>query len=119
MDKDKYAELFAAFGKAPMKEFLELLFEGVPPELKNRLIIVDVSYHRHSAEIVTLEAWMDIDNPESDRWIWVRVEHDSTKKTIEEEFEVEFYTKESYAGRDFVLNSIEDCFNRYETYYTK
>ncbi len=61
MNKGKYAELFAAFGKAPMKEFLELLFEGV-------------SYHRHNAEIVTLEAWMIIDNPESDRWIRVRME---------------------------------------------
>ena len=68
MNKAKYEELFAAFGKAPMKEFLELLFEGVPPALKKRLIIEDVSYHRHNADIVTLEAWMVIDNPESDRW---------------------------------------------------
>ena len=37
MNKGKYAELFAAFGKAPMKEFLELLFESVPQELKKRL----------------------------------------------------------------------------------
>ena len=56
MNKAKYEELFAAFGKAPMKEFLELLFECVPPALKKRLIIEDVSYHRHNAEIVTLEA---------------------------------------------------------------
>ena len=56
MNKAKYEKLFAAFGKAPMKEFLELIFEGLSPELKRRLIIDDVSYHRHNAEIVTLEA---------------------------------------------------------------
>ena len=42
MDKDKYAELFTASGKAPMKAFLELLFDGVSPELKKRIIIEDV-----------------------------------------------------------------------------
>ena len=33
MNKAKYSELFVAFRKVPMKEFLELLFEGVPVEL--------------------------------------------------------------------------------------
>ena len=89
MNKAKYVELFAAFGKAPMKEFLELLFEGV-------------SYHRHNAEIVTLEAWMIIDNPESDRWIWVRVEADSSHNTIEEQF----LTKDSYRKQE--LHSLEE-----------
>lgn len=108
MDKNKYAELFAAFGKAPMKEFLELMFEGVPPALKIRLIIEDVSYHRHNAEIVTLEAWMVIDNPESDLWIWVRVESDSSRNTIEEQF----LTKDSYRRQE--LHSLEACFDYYE-----
>lgn len=109
MNKDKYAVLFTAFGKAPMKEFLELLFEGVPPELKKRVIIEDVSYHRHNAEIVTLEAWMVIDNPESDRWIWVRVESDSSRDMIEEQF----LTKDSYRKQE--LHSLEECF----LYYNK
>lgn len=108
MDKNKYAELFAAFGKAPMKAFLELLFEGVPLALKKRLIIEDVSYHRHNAEIVTLEAWMLIDSPESDRWIWVRVESDSSRDTIEEQF----LTKDSYQKQE--LHSLTECFDYYE-----
>ena len=108
MDKDQYAELFTAFGKAPMKGFLELLFEGVPPALKKRLIIEDVSYHRHNADIVTLEAWMVIDSPESDRWIWVRVESDSSRNMIEEQF----LTKDSYRRQE--LHSLEECFDYYE-----
>ena len=108
MDKNKYAELFAAFGKAPMKEFLELIFEGLSPELKRRLIIEDVSYHRHNAEIVTLEAWMVMDNPQSDRWIWVRVESDSSRNIIEEQF----LTKDSYRKQE--LHSLEECFEYYD-----
>ena len=119
MNKAKYEELFTAFGKAPMKEFLELLFEGVPPELKKRLLIEEVSYKRYSADIVSLEAWIVIDNLETDKWIWARVERDSTKKTIDEIFKVEFYTKESYAGKHYVPNSIEECFDHYETFFTK
>lgn len=108
MNKAKYKELFAAFGKAPMKAFLELLFDGVSLELKKRIIIEDVSYHCHNAEIVTLEAWMVIDNPESDRWIWVRVESDSSQGTIEEQF----LTKDSYRKQE--LHSLEECFDYYE-----
>lgn len=108
MNKAKYKELFAGFGKAPMKAFLELLFDGVSLELKKHIIIEDVSYHRHNAEIVTLEAWMVIDNPESDRWIWVRVESDSSQGTIEEQF----LTKDSYRKQE--LHSLEECFDYYE-----
>ena len=113
MNKAKYSELFAAFEEAPLKEFLELLFEGVPVEQKNRLIIQDVSYHRLSPEIVTLEAWMVIDNPESDRWIWVRVESDSSSDTIEEQF----LARDSYRRQE--LHSLEDCFDYYEGLFTK
>ena len=113
MDLAKYSDLFAAFEKAPMKEFLELLFNGVPPELKKRLIIEDVSYHRHSAVIVTLEAWMVIDNPESNRWIWMRVESDSSRDTIEEQF----LTKDSYRKQE--LHSLEECFDYYEGRFAK
>ena len=113
MDKTKYEELFTAFGKAPMEAFLELLFEGVPPKLKKRLIIEDVSYHRHNAEIVTLEAWMVIDSPESDQWIWVRVECDSSQNTVEEQF----LARDSY--REQELHSFEEWFNYYEKNVTK
>ena len=107
MNKTKYEELYAAFGKAPMKEFLELLFEGLPQEMKRRLIIEDVSYHRHSAEIVSLDSWMVIDNPESDRWIWVRIECNSSLNTIEELF----LAKKSYREKE--LHSLEECFGYY------
>ena len=37
MNKDKYAELFTAFGKAPMKKYLELMFDDVSQALKELL----------------------------------------------------------------------------------
>lgn len=113
MNKAKYEELFAAFGRAPMKEFLELLFDGVPPELKKRLIIEDVSYHRHSASFVTLDAWMVIDSPDSERWIWVRVEFDTSHNTIEEQF----LARNSYRQQE--LHTLIECFDYYEGRFTK
>ena len=108
MNKAKYSELFAAFEEAPLKEFLELLVDGVPQELKKRLIIEDVSYHRRSAAFVTLDAWMVIDSPDSERWIWVRVEFDASHNTIEEQF----LAKDSYRQQE--LHSLEECFDYYE-----
>ena len=108
MNKAKYEELFAAFGRAPMRDFLELLFKEVPDQLRKRLIIEDISYHRHNAEIVTLEAWMVIDNPDSEKWIWVRVESDASLNTIDEQF----LTKDSYRRQE--LHSLEECFDYYE-----
>ena len=91
-----------------MRDFLELLFKEVPDQLRKRLIIEDISYHRHNAEIVTLEAWMVIDNPDSEKWIWVRVESDTSQNTIEEQF----LTKDSYRRQE--LHSLEECFDYYE-----
>ena len=108
MNKAKYEELFAAFGRAPMRDFLELLFKEVPDQLRKRLIIEDISYHRHNAEIVTLEAWMVIDSPDSERWIWVRVEFDASLNTIEEQF----LARDSYRQQE--LHSLEECFDYYE-----
>lgn len=113
MNKARYEELFAAFGRAPMKEFLELLFDGVPPELKKRLIIEDVSYHRHGASFVTLDAWMVIDSPDSERWIWVRVEFDTSHNTIEEQF----LARNSYRQQE--LHTLMECFDYYEGRFTK
>ena len=113
MNKAKYEAIFAAFGRAPMKEFLELLFDGVPPDLNKRLIIEDVSYHRHSASFVTLDAWMVIDSPDSDRWIWVRVEFDTSHNIIEEQF----LAKDSYRQQE--LHSLEECFDYYDGRFTK
>ena len=107
MNKAKYSELFVAFRKVPMKEFLELLFEGVPVELKDRLIIQDVSYHRLSPEIVTLEAWMDIDSPKSDKWIWAQVELDTASGDVKESY----FTKDSYGKES--LSSLKACLDCY------
>ena len=113
MNKAKYSELFAAFEEAPLKEFLELLVDGVPQELKKRLIIEDVSYHRHSASFVTLDAWMLIDSPDSEQWIWARVEFDASHNTIEEQF----LAKDSYRQQE--LHSLEECFDYYDGRFTK
>ena len=91
-----------------MEEYMELLFRGVPANLKNRLIMEEVSYHRFSAEIVTLEAWMIIDSPDSGQWIWVRVEADSSRNTIEEQF----LARDSFRGQE--LHSIEECLEYYK-----
>ena len=107
MNKAKYEKLFAAFEKAPMKEFLKLLFEGVPVELKDRLIIQDVSYHRLSPEIITLEAWVVIDSPKSDKWIWARVESDTASGDVKEYY----YTKDSYGKQS--LSSLKACLDCY------
>ena len=108
MKKEKYETIFEAFDKAPMEEFLETIFEDTTKELRNRLILEDVSYHRHSADIVTLEVWMVISPLESDQWILARVEMDRSTGKMEEMF----LARDSY--RKMPLNSIEDCVKYYE-----
>ena len=113
MNIEELAELFAVFGQAPMDDYLERLFEGVPLELKKHLIIEDVSYHRYRAEIVTLEAWMVIDSLESDKWIWACVESDLSHNTIREYY----LTRDSYLSQE--LHSIEDCIEYYNPHNKK
>ena len=60
MNKEKYAELFAAFGQAPMEEFLKTIIKGVPADIRKQLVLEDVAYHRHSADVVALDAWMSL-----------------------------------------------------------
>ena len=108
MKKEKYEALFKVFERAPMEDFLETIFEDTPKELREQLILEDVSYHRHSADIVTLEVWMVISPLESEKWILARVEMDRSSGTIEELF----LAKDSY--RKAQLNSIEDCVNYYQ-----
>ena len=107
MNKEKYAELFAAFAQAPMEEFLKTLFKGVPVEIRKQLVLEDVSYHRLNADIVTLEAWMCVAPIESNQWIWVRVEKNTATETIQETF----FTKDSY--RKEALPSLQACIDYY------
>ena len=106
MKEEKYAELFDAFAKAPIEEFLKLLFKGISPEVRRQLVLEDVSYHRLSAELVTLEAWMCMVPVESNRWIWVRVECGRDGAVQEQ-----FFTKDSY--RQQALGSLEECIEYY------
>ena len=50
---------------------------------------------------------MVIDNPESDQWIWVRIESDSSRDTIEELI----LTRDSQEKEP---HSLEECFDYYE-----
>lgn len=107
MNKAIYSELFAAFRKAPIKSFLELVFEGVPEEQKTHLIIEDVSYHHYIAETVTIEAWLVFDSPDSNQWIWIQVEMDTASGHIKEHY----YTKDSYSKQS--LSSLRACLDYY------
>ena len=108
MNKEKYEALFAAFGEAPMEEFLKLLFKDVTPEVRRQIVLEDVAYHRHSADVVALDACMCVTPIESNQWIWARVEMDCSTGKIEEYF----LAKDSY--RQQTLESIEECVEYYQ-----
>ena len=107
MNKEKYAGLFAAFGQAPMEDFLEALFKGVSAEARKKLVLEDVAYHRHNADIVALDAWMCVAPVENNQWIWARVElNEITGKVVQE-----FFTKDSYCRQS--LPSLDACIDYY------
>ena len=108
MNKEKYAELFAAFGRAPMEDFLRTLFKGVSIEARKQLVLEDVAYHRHSADVVALDAWMSLVPIESNQWIMARVEMDCSTGKIEELF----LAKDSYRKQQ--LSSLEECVHYYK-----
>ena len=108
MNKEKYAELFAAFAQAPMEEFLKTLFKGVPVEIRKQLVLEDVAYHRHSADVVALDAWMSLMPIEANQWIMARVEMDCSTGKIEELF----LAKDSYRKQQ--LGSLEECVDYYK-----
>lgn len=108
MDRKKFHNIFDAFEKAPLGDFLKVIFKGITPEQRKSLLIEDVSYHRLNPDIVTLEAWMCMDPIESDQWIWVRVEKDNASGSVQELF----YTKDSY--RKQTLSSLQECLEYYE-----
>ena len=109
MNKEKYAELFAAFGQAPMEEFLKTLFKGISADIRKQLVLEDVAYHRHSADIVALDAWMSLVPIEANKWIMARVEMDCSTGKIEELF----LAKDS-SCRNQQLSSLEECVDYYK-----
>ena len=108
MEEEKYLNLFKAFEKAPMEEFLKTIMDAVSPEEQKGLILEDVSFHRYNANVVSLEAWLCLSPVESNQWIWLRVEMETSSRTIHEEF----YTKDSY--RKESLPSLQACIDYYK-----
>jgi len=108
MENAKYLNIFSAFEKAPLEDFLKGIFKGIPAEQRKSLVLEDVSYHRLNAEVVTLEAWMCIAPVESNQWIWVRVEMDAAAGAVQEYF----FTKDNY--RKQALPSLQACIDYYK-----
>ena len=103
MKTETYADLFHAFGKAPMEGFMGILFSPLNEEQRQSLMLEDVSYHRYNADLVSLEAWMCVAPFENNQWIWARVEMNSKTGTVDELF----FTKDSY--RQQSLPTLKDC----------
>ncbi len=108
MDNSTYQGIFAAFEKAPMEDFMNGLFSSIPEEQRKELVLEDISYHRLSANVATLEAWMYIAPVESNHWIWVRVELDDATGDIQESF----FTKGTYQKKPFP--SLQACIDNYK-----
>ena len=108
MDNTKYLSIFGAFEKAPLEDFLKVLFKGITAEQRKSLLIEDVSYHRLNANVVTLEAWMCLAPMETNQWIWVRVEKDDATGSLQEQF----FTKDSYQKQ--ALSTLQECLEYYK-----
>lgn len=108
MDNAKYLNIFSAFEKAPLEDFLKGIFKGISTEQRKSLVLEDVSYHRLNADVVTLEAWMCVEPVESNQWIWVRAEMDSAAGTVQELF----FTRDNY--RKQALPSLQACIDYYK-----
>lgn len=106
---EKYRQLFEQFALAPMEGFLKILFKGVSAEVRKQLVLEDVAYHRHSADIVALDAWMSLVPIEANKWIMARVEMDCSTGKIEELF----LAKDS-SCRKQQLSSLEECVDYYK-----
>lgn len=105
---EKYRQLFEQFALAPMEGFLKILFKGISAEVRKQLVLEDVAYHRHSADVVALDAWMCVMPVESNQWIWARVEMNGATGTVEEQF----FTRDNY--RQQTLGSLEECIDYYK-----
>jgi len=105
--KQKFERLFDAIPKDPLAEFLDCIFEDLPPEQQKMLIIEQVSYNRYSPNIETLEAFICVAPAENNQWIWVRVDNDGLTKTISENF----YIRSSYGHHS--MGSLQECLDYY------
>ena len=108
MDNTRYLSIFGDFEKAPLDNFLRIIFKGITTEQRKSLVIEDVSFHRLNAAVVTLEAWMCLTPMKSNQWIWVRVEKDDATGSIQEQF----FAKGSY--RKQALSTLQECLEYYK-----
>ena len=108
MEEKKYLNLFKAFEKAPMEEFLMTIMDAVSEEDRKKLILDDISFHRYNADVVSLEAWMCLAPVESNQWIWISVEMDASSRSIREDF----LTRDSYGKES--LHSLQACIDYYK-----
>lgn len=92
-----------------MEGFLKILFKGVSADIRKQLVLEDVAYHRHSANIVALDAWMSLVPIEANQWIMARVEMDCSTGKIE----VLYLAKDSYRKQQ--LRSLEECVDYYKS----
>ena len=106
---EKYRQLFEQFALAPMEGFLKILFKGVSADIRKQLVLEDVAYHRHSADVVALDAWMSLVPIESNQWIMARVEMDCSTGKIEE-----LFLAKNSSCRKQQLRSLEDCVDYYK-----
>ena len=87
---------------------MKILFKGVSADIRKQLVLEDVAYHRHSADVVALDAWMSLVPIEANKWIVARVEMDCSTGKIEELF----LAKDSYRKQQ--LGSLEECIAYYK-----
>ena len=108
MDKAKYLNIFNAFNNVPLEDFLKGIFKGLSANQRRQLVLQDVSYHRYSDNVVTLEAWINMVPAESNRWIWAQVEMDAATGSIQEYY----YTRDHYGKQ--ALPSLQACIRYYK-----
>ena len=87
---------------------MKILFKGVSADIRKQLVLEDVAYHRHSADVVALDAWMSLVPIEANKWIVARVEMDCSAGKIEELY----LAKDSYRKQQ--LGSLEECIAYYK-----
>lgn len=103
----KYDELFAAFGKAPMHDVLELAFDGLTEQERKELTIESVSYTRFSPALVSFEVSLCV-HADADKWISWSIEKDEDGGEIREHILTKFNV-----GYQDSMRSLSECIELY------
>ena len=100
-------KLFKTFEDVRIREFEEVIFAELKCDQIEKLMLEEVSLHKHLDNTVTLEAWMSLEPKEDNRWIWVRMRKNEETMQIEEEW----YTKDNYGQEPW--SSLQECLDYY------